>query len=284
MNELPDERRRMADALRGLRVEAGLSTTQLAHRLGWSQSKVSKTERGVTLPPPSDVEAWAQVTGAPADLRAELIEIAKHATAEFIEWRRFLAPGRRRIQQDVQRLEAAASVLRVFAPNVVVGLAQTRRYAEAIFRIGWGGPAENADDVVRARLARQAVLANESKRFELTMGEAALRRCLIPPAAMRAQLIRLVELSQQPNVHISVILFDAAEKVHQYHGYSVIGDPDLDSEALVTAETLTRALMVRREDEIREYIEHFNALRVASTEGEPLRAFLHELIAELPEG
>jgi transcriptional regulator with XRE-family HTH domain len=283
VNELSDERRRMAEALCDLRAAARLSTTQLAQRLGWSQSKVSKSERGVTLPSPSDVEAWADVTGAPADLRAELIEIAKQAATEFIGWRRFLAPGRRRVQQDVQRLEVAASVLRVFAPNVVVGLAQTRRYAEAIFRMGWGGPAENVEDVVQARLARQAVLADESKRFELTMGEAALRRRLIPPAAMRAQLGRLAELTQQANVHIGVIRFDAAEKVHQYHGYSVIGDPDLDDEAIVAAETLTRAIMVRRDDEIREYIEHFNTLRAAATEGEPLRAFLQELIAELPE-
>ncbi len=273
----------MAEALRGLRAAAGLSTTQLAQRLGWSQSKVSKTERGVTLPSPSDVEAWANVTGAPADLRAELIEIAKQATAEFVEWRRFLAPGRRRIQQDVQRLEAAASVLRVFAPNVVVGLAQTRQYAEAIFRMGWGGPAENVEDVVQARLARQAVLADKGKRFELTMGEAALRRRLIPAAAMRAQFIRLVELTRQANVHIGVIRFDAAETVHHYHGYAVIGDPDLDDEAIVAAETLTRALMVRRDEEVREYIEHFIALRAAAIEGELLRAFLRELIAELPE-
>ena len=49
----------MAEALRSLRVDAGLSTTQLARQLRWSQSKVSKTERGITLPPASDVEAWA---------------------------------------------------------------------------------------------------------------------------------------------------------------------------------------------------------------------------------
>jgi hypothetical protein len=39
--------------------------------------------------------------------------------------------------------------------------------------------------------------------------------------------------------------------VHQHHGYSVI--------------------------------EHFDGLRAAATEGEPLRVFLRELIAELPE-
>jgi transcriptional regulator with XRE-family HTH domain len=112
----------MAEALRSLRVDAGLSTTQLAHRLGWSQSKVSKTERGVTLPPPSDVEAWAVATAASAELRAELRTLADRSTFEFIERQRVLAPGPRRVQEEIQRLEEAASVVRVFNPNVVVGL------------------------------------------------------------------------------------------------------------------------------------------------------------------
>jgi transcriptional regulator with XRE-family HTH domain len=43
----------MAETLRTLRTEAGLSTNQLAKLLRWSQSKVSKTERGVTCHPPS---------------------------------------------------------------------------------------------------------------------------------------------------------------------------------------------------------------------------------------
>lgn len=273
----------MSEALRDLRIGAGLSTTQLANLLGWSQSKVSKTERGVTLPPPSDVEAWANATRASAELNARLIEIASRAATEFIEWRRFLAPGRRRIQQDVHRLETAASVLRVFSPNVVVGLAQIRPYAEAVFRIGWRGPAENLEDVTEARVARQVVLADERKRFELVMGEASLRRRLLPPAAMRAQLARLVELSRQSNVRMGVIRFDAEEKVHQYHGFAILGDLDLDDEAIVAAETLTRALVVRGDADIREYVEYFNALRAAATEGEPLRAFLRELITELPE-
>ena len=96
---------------------------------------------------------------------------------------------------------------------------------------------------------------------------------------MCVQLEHLVELSQQPNIYLGVIRFDADERVHQYHGYTIIGDPDLDDEAIVWVTTVTRTLRIRGEAEIREYIEHFNALRAAATEGEPLRAFLRELIA-----
>src|SRR6185312_6779832 len=97
VNEQSSERRRMAETLRTLRTEAELSTNQLAKLLHWSQSKVSKTERGVTLPATSDVEAWTAATGASAKLAAELIELAERATIELIERRRVLSPGRRRV-------------------------------------------------------------------------------------------------------------------------------------------------------------------------------------------
>lgn len=282
MTELSDERRRMAEALRGLREQAGLSTTQLADRLGWSQSKVSKSERGVTLPPPADVDAWALATSAPNELRTRLRTLAGDAAVEFTERRKVLAPGPRRVQQEIQRLEEAASVVRVFNTNVVVGLAQTRAYVEAMFRLGkHKTPSEHFAESVDSRLARQATLADRSKRFELVMGEAAVRRLVIPPADMRVQLERLVELSEQPNIAVGVIRFDAVEREHQYDDYSVIGDPDLDDEAIAGTSTVTRTLRIRAESEVREYIEHFAALRAAATEGEPLRAFLRELIAAL---
>ena len=282
MTELPEDRRRLAEALRGLREDAGMSTTQLAQRLGWSQSKVSKTERGATLPPPPDVAAWAAVTQAPAALRAELVELAERETLAFSERRRVLAPGARRAQQEIQRLEESVSAVRVFNPNVIVGLAQTRDYVAAMFRMGRRTPPESFDAAVDSRLARQASLADENRRFALLMGEAAVRRRVIAPAAMRVQLERLVELSRLPNVEVGVIPFDAVEREHQSHGYSIMGDPDRDGEVLVWVSIVTRILRIRDEGEIREYLAHFDALRTAALVGDPLRAFLAELIDTLP--
>jgi hypothetical protein len=216
-------------------------------------------------------------------LRAELAELADRAFVEFTEFRRILAPGPRRVQQEIQRLEELASVIRVFNANVVVGLAQTHAYIEAMFKLGPGALTKNLDPAVAARLARQATLTDRRKRFEFVMGEAALRRRLIPAVAMRTQLERLIELSRQPNISLGVIQFRTDERVRQHHGYSVIGDPDLDNEAIVWTGTVTRTLRIRGEEEIRQYIEHFNALREAATGDKPLRAFLRELIAELPE-
>jgi transcriptional regulator with XRE-family HTH domain len=282
MTEPADDRQRLAGALRDLRQAAGLSTTQLAERLGWSQSKVSKTELGRTRPAPVDVERWVTATGAGPDVQAELVRIAADAAEEATDWRRELAPGRRRKQEEIHQLETAASVIRVFSPDVIVGLAQTPAYAEAVFRLGrQAGPAESLQDVVDARLARQAVLADETKRFELLIGETAARRMLVSAPAMSDQLKRLSEVGERANVALGLIPFDADERVHQYHGFAIIGDPVVDDAAIVLVETLTRALAIRNRAEIIAYVDHFAALRAGAVEGEELRALLAEIASEL---
>lgn len=273
-----EERRRLAAVLRALREDAGLSTTQLAARLGVSQSKVSKTERGRTLPQPDDVDAWGRATGAPPEVRAELVALAEGLSTQFTELRRALAPGRRRKQEEIRRLEAAVSVIRVFDPNVIVGLAQTPRYAEAMFRLGRDvGRDDDLGEIVEARLARQAALRDEGRQFSLLTTETALRRRLVPSGVMRAQIERLIELSAQDNVRVGVIRFDADERVHQYHGFEILGDPAVDTEALVLVETVTHALTVRKTEEIRDYIDHFEALWTAAVGGEALREFLRDV-------
>ncbi|MQA07623.1 MAG: helix-turn-helix domain-containing protein [Pseudonocardiaceae bacterium] len=277
----PDEEDRqcIASGLRSLRLAASLSTSQLANRLGWSQPKVSKTELGQTRVKPSDVEAWALATGADSKLREELVALAERAADKFTEWRRELAPGRKRLQQDIQRMEEASSEIRVFGMEVVPGLAQTRPYVEAMFRLGRPAVSvEEFDGIVDARLARQTTLDDQSKRFALLMSETAVRRQLISASAMRDQIERLIELSRHSNISLGVIPFDGNEKVHQYHGFAVLGDPEVDEESIVLAETLTRAINIRSPHEIKEYIEHFEQLRSAALEGEALREFLRDLI------
>ncbi len=278
MREADEDRHRSAAVLRGLRTDAGLSTTQLAEQLSWSQSKVSKTELGRTTPSPEDVDAWARATGGSSATREELRVLAEQAATRLTAWRRELSPGRRRMQQDIERFEVAASVVRVFSPDVVVGLAQTPAYVAAMFRLGRDvGLVEDAEKVIAARLARQAVLDDERKKFLFVMGETALWRRLISPEQMSTQIQQLRQLATRPNVDLAVIRFAGEEHTHQYHGFAVLGDPDADDEALVLAETVTRGLTIRSTGEVRQYIEHFNALRAGAAEGDELDLFLQEV-------
>lgn len=275
------ERHELTVALHGLRVDAGLSTTVLAERLRWSQSRVSRIDRGRTLPTPDDVDHWTRATNADPGTRQRLIDLAERAQVQLTEWKRELAPGRRRKQQEMADHETNASVIRLFGADVIPGLAQTRPYAARMFQLGRTDVTDQPDDleaVLDARLARQRVLDSD-KRIELLMSEFALHRQLVSGADQRDQINKLIDLIGKPNVHIGVIPFAAQERVHQYQGYAIYGDPTIDASAVVLAETLTRGLTIRATDEITQYIDHYQQLDSTALHGDELRAFLQEVAA-----
>lgn len=56
--------------LRELRTEAGLQGRELADRLGWQRSKVSRLENGKQTATAADLQAWAQALERAASLTA----------------------------------------------------------------------------------------------------------------------------------------------------------------------------------------------------------------------
>lgn len=99
---------------------------------------------------------------------------------------------------------------------------------------------------------------------------------------MRDQLSRLARVAQLPNVEMGAIPFKARERTHTYHGFTILGDPDVDESALVLAETVTRVLRIRDPDEVREYIAHYERLAEGAVFGDELLTLLRETSAEAP--
>jgi transcriptional regulator with XRE-family HTH domain len=112
-----NDRERLGHALRTLRAAAGLSATELAATLHWSQSKVSRVERGATPARPHEAEAWALATGARPS--ADLLALAARVTYQATARRRELAPGAVRTREEVARLAEHASLVRAFGVDVV---------------------------------------------------------------------------------------------------------------------------------------------------------------------
>jgi transcriptional regulator with XRE-family HTH domain len=112
-----NDRQRLGHVLRTLRRAAELSTTELAAALHWSQSKVSRVERGLTPARPHEVEAWAAAAGSTAP--ADLLALAARVTGEATERRRERAPGVVRTREELARLAEHASLVRGFGLDVV---------------------------------------------------------------------------------------------------------------------------------------------------------------------
>lgn len=196
--------------LRDLRRGAGLTGTQMARDLGWTQSKVSKLETGKQMPTDEDVIAWAQACRATAEVAEGLLALLAEAQGLHREWRQQIRLGQVEIQHNYDELARKAVTIRNAEIVYIPGLLQTADYARC--RIEEGVRLHNASpaDVEAAtarRMQRQQVLYDTTKTFQFVVTEAALRLLLCPPTAMLAQLDRLLGLTGMPHVSVGVIPF-----------------------------------------------------------------------------
>jgi hypothetical protein len=89
---------------------------------------------------------------------------------------------------------------------------QTERYARAIFETLLNVTRDEVERLVSARMARQEVLFQEENhrpRLWALVDESALTRPAAAPEIMHEQCMRLLEVSQLPNVSLAVVPYSA---------------------------------------------------------------------------
>jgi transcriptional regulator with XRE-family HTH domain len=198
-------RRRLGLELRALREATGMSGEEVAGRLSWSTSKLSRMEIGRNPPSPADLgkllDLYGMADQAHRDQLAVLLRKAKRK-------------GWWQIYSDIPYstligLEAEAVSMLTYE-QVVHGLLQTEAYARAI--IAGTDPAidpETLDQRVEVRMTRQAVLTKERPmEVRAVLDETCIRRLVGGREVMRRQLTRLLELAERPNVIIQVLPFE----------------------------------------------------------------------------
>lgn len=277
MTSVHQAREALGSRLRGLRRAAGLTGRELADRLSWPPSKVSKLETGKQTPTEADLGSWAEVTHADPQDAAALVAMLHTLESSHAEWRRVLSGGAHHHQGVWADMEQAVGRLRVFEPAFVPGLLQTAGYARhrlAQAITVFGAP-NDIDDAVRARLARQDVLYNTRKRFHFVITEAVLRYRLCPPELMLAQLDRLVSVSTLPNVRLGVIGFDAAYVVAPGHGFWIFDDEK------VLVEIFSAELTLAQPQEIELHSKVFGAMAAVASYGGEARSIITAVMDEL---
>ncbi|MFE7271297.1 helix-turn-helix domain-containing protein [Streptomyces sp. NPDC057623] len=207
-------REELGRRLRELRVESPdgrLTGTELARRLGWPQSKISKLENGRQTPTDDDLRAWAEVVGQPAvfpELRARLKGFESHIRS----WRRQLAAGHAPVQENWNTLVNESRTLHVWNNHVVNGMLQTADYARNLFEryAEFRRSPRDAEDAVRARMKRQEWLYLPGRQLKVLMWEGALRAKVCPPEVLVAQLDRLLGVVGMDTIHLGIVPLDAA--------------------------------------------------------------------------
>ncbi|UUU33195.1 helix-turn-helix domain-containing protein [Streptomyces sp. CA-210063] len=272
-------RRRLGMELRRLREQKGMTAEEVAERLLVSQSKISRLENGRRSISQRDVRDLCGVYEVEDQrLVDSLMQMAKDSRQQGW-WHAF---------GDVPYsvyigLETDAASLRVYDPQVVPGLLQTRPYAEAL--IAGALPETTPGDIdrrVQVRLRRQErISAPESPlRLWTVLDEAALRRVVGNRSLMREQLEYLVEQSQLPHVTVQVIPFDLGAHPGLNGQYAILEFPDASDSSVVYIEGVTSDLYLEKPTDVQKYSVMYEHLRAQALNVDQSRQFIAGIAKE----
>jgi transcriptional regulator with XRE-family HTH domain len=202
--------RRLAAELRRLRERTGLTGDEVAERLGWSASKISRIELHRTKVKPADLRDLLDLYQVGEPRRSELLALAREATQK--NWLEKVTAGFSPEYAAYLQAEAEARSVWNWEPQIVPGLLQTPAYTRAVMA-GWQGmfpvPPGETQRRLDVRLMRQQLLTRDPPlEVSAVLDESVLHRRFGDAAVMRGQLERLIEASQLPNVEIRVVRLD----------------------------------------------------------------------------
>ncbi|MPZ85660.1 MAG: helix-turn-helix domain-containing protein [Actinophytocola sp.] len=191
---------RLSTAMRA----AGFSANEIARKLGWSPSRVSRLlsgKRGVRL---IDIAAFLAVCDIIGDERGAVLEIAEHAW-ETLWWQQC---GSRLPERShtLSFLEDTSSAMIHTGYGMVPALLQTESYMRASLRALPTIPEEEVDSRVAHGLARQEIFDRDRPvRFRFFLHEYAMTRTGHGRRAMSEQLHHLVRMAVRPHVEVRVV-------------------------------------------------------------------------------
>jgi hypothetical protein len=174
--------------------------------MGRHGTKISRVEHGSATPSENDIRAWCEHCGA-TDQVTDLIESLRAVETMWVEWRRMERSGLRHAQQAVWPLYQRTKQFRVYTPNLIPGILQTRAYTSAILsaiRRRRSVP-DDVEDAVAVRMERKSVLQDVHRRFAVLIEESSLLAGVGGPEVMVGQLGHLIEISTLPTVSLGVL-------------------------------------------------------------------------------
>ncbi|MGH3766225.1 MAG: helix-turn-helix domain-containing protein [Pseudonocardiaceae bacterium] len=196
--------RELGEGLRRAMHNAGLAGKDVARLLDLSPSWVSRLISGKRSVTAVQASAFLAVCQTPSAERERLLELCDGQHTQG--W--FQQHGSRLPLQLVTLIdhENKAVAISEFESTVVPGLLQTGDYTRALLKEAGRVPAEEIDDRVAARLARQALFSRDRPAaFTFYLHEFVLRLPVGGPAVMADQLDLLERMSRRPYLTLRVV-------------------------------------------------------------------------------
>lgn len=270
-------RQELADRLRDLRLDAGLTARALSAAAGWHEAKTSRIESGKQAPSEADIRAWCEVCKVP-DQAIDLIAASRAADSMYQEWRRLNRTGLRRLQETRRPLYERTRQFKVYVSTVVPGFLQTPGYATALMSAitAFRGTPDDVAEAVRARMARNRILNSEGHRFTMLIEESVLRYRVGDDEVMAAQLGHLLSVTGLPSVQLGIIPFTAgARPIWTLEAFTVFDD------TRVHVELLSAQVTVTVPGEVVTYLRAFERLAALAVYGAEARGLITAAIDAL---
>jgi len=270
----------LGSQLRMLREVKGITREEAGYAIRASGSKISRMELGRVSFKERDVTDLLRLYGVDEDEAATLVELAIQANSPGW-WHKYgdVLPDWFQVYVG---LEEAASLIRLYEVQFVPGLLQTADYARAVVRLGQPGAApDEIERRISLRLARQELHTKPGgPRLWAIVDEAALRRPIGGREVMRAQLVQLLEATEQPQVTLQVMPFRSGGHAAEAGAFTIMRFPEPDLPDVVYLEQLTSALYLDKRDDVEKYTEVMERL---SVEAESPERSVHILSGMLEE-
>jgi len=272
--------RRLAQALRDLRHEAGLTQDAVVARMGWHTSKLFRMENARS---PRvdwlDVRELMDMYGVRSPHREALIQLARDA-----RMRGWWTPYRDVFTGSYVALEDESSAMRLYCPELVPGLLQTEDYARAVIRaVRPAYDEESVERRVTARRARQQELLDRpvAPDLGLVLNEAVLRRLVGGPDVMAAQLEALAAAARRPRVMLQVLPFSAGAHASLEGGFVLIKFPEETDPDVVYVEGIMGDLYLESVEGVKRYQSAFERIQAVALSPKESSAFISSLAREV---
>ncbi|MDQ0683082.1 transcriptional regulator with XRE-family HTH domain [Streptomyces achromogenes] len=181
-------------------------------------------------------------------------------------------------------LEGAAALIRQYEPHFVPGLLQTEEYARGVLKSGAIGQTrpEDIERLVALRIQRQDLLTREdAPRLWVVMDETVLRRAVGGPEVMRAQIDKLLETAELPNVTLQVAPFANGPHPGTYGPFVLFRFAMPELPDMVYSEYLTGAVYLDARTEVATHLEVMDRMAAQAATAHRTKEILRDLRKEL---
>ncbi|GAA4059930.1 helix-turn-helix transcriptional regulator [Actinomadura miaoliensis] len=274
-------RQRLADQLREIRQDAGLTGRELAHRAGWTAgvSKVSRIEHGHRPISAEDLRTWCEVCGVPPQRTAELLAELRTVASMWQTHRQLNRAGLKARQERLRDEYWQVKVMRVYQNRVVPGLMQTPAMTGFYLSRARMEQHLDLDDVaeaVQARMERQECLNRADARWLFLLEEDVLWYRPGPVEVHREQLRHLLSAMHRPTVSLGIIPRDIDRAGVIPAESFTMTDADL-----VAVELTGGYVQFTQPAEIRLYAEAWDRMWSLAVHGDAARALINGALEAL---